>query len=108
VKKVRFPAIALSLALLLGGSVLAGAADTVTVSGYISCSTLAKGATPADGDAVRKCLDKGGLAVIVVDDTHQVMTIENPSAVKGHEGHRVLITGDVSDKGIHVYSLRII
>jgi hypothetical protein len=107
-KKVLFPVAALLLALFPGGSVPAGAAGTVTVSGYISCSTVAKAATPGDADAVRKCLDKGGLTVIVVDDTQQVLTIENPNAVKGHEGHRVLITGDIHENSIHVYSVRII
>lgn len=92
------------MVLLLGGSVSAG---TVTVSGYISCST-GKDRPPRDFDSVRKCLDKGGKTVIVSDETQQVLTIENPSAVQGHEGHRVLVTGELSDKGIHVYSLRIL
>jgi hypothetical protein len=105
-KKLIFLLVALSLFRV--GLVRAGAAGTATVSGYISCSTLAKGATPSDGDTVRKCVDKGGLTVIIVDDTHQVLTIDNPDAVKGHEGHRVLLTGDINAGIIHVYSLRII
>jgi len=107
-KKVLFPVAVLLLVLCLGGLVPAGAAGTVTVSGYISCSTVAKAATPGDADAVRKCLDKGGLTVIVVDDTHQVLAIENPNAVSGHEGHRVLLTGEMNNGKLHVYSLRII
>jgi hypothetical protein len=105
-RKVLFPLVAIFL--LLVGLVPAGADGTATVSGYISCSTVAKGAIPGTADEVRKCLDKGGLTVIVVDDTHEVLTIENPNAVKGHEGHRVLITGDIDKNGIHVYSVRII
>jgi|HubBroStandDraft_6_1064221.scaffolds.fasta_scaffold39724_4 hypothetical protein len=107
-RRVIFPLAAILLLLLLGSSVPAGAAKPQTWSGYISCSTEAKGAPPGDSDAVRKCLDKGGLTVIVLDDTHQVLTIENPNAVKGQEGHRVLITGDIDEKGIHVLSVRII
>jgi hypothetical protein len=107
-KKVVFPLVAVSLALLLGGLLPADAAGALTMSGYISCSAGAKVVPPGDADAVRKCLDKGGLTVIVVDDTHQAVTIENPEAVRGHEGHRVLITGRVEEKGFHVYSVRII
>lgn len=108
-KKMLFLLVVFSSALVIVGSVPAGAAGPATVSGYISCSTIAKGgATPSDADAVRKCLDKGGVTVIVLDHTHQVLTIDNPDAVKGHEGHRVLLTGDISAGAIHVYSLRII
>jgi hypothetical protein len=57
---------------------------------------------------MKKCLDKGASTVIVVDDTHRVLTIDNPDTVKGHEGHHVLLTGDVNAGTIHVYSLRII
>jgi hypothetical protein len=46
--------------------------------------------------------------VIVLDDSHDVLAIENPEAVKGHEGHRVLLTGEAGANGFHVYSLRII
>jgi hypothetical protein len=105
---ILFPLVTILLLLLPGSSVPASAAKPQTWSGYISCSTEAKGAPPGDTDAVRKCLDKGGLTVIVLDDTHLVLTIANPNAVKGQEGHRVLITGDVDEKGIHVLSVRII
>lgn len=98
-----------SLFFIAIGSVPADAGGPATVSGYISCSTIAKGgATPSDGDAVRKCLEKGGDTVIVVDNTRTVLIIDNPDSVKGHEGHRVLLTGDITAGTIHVYSLRII
>jgi len=107
-KKVLLPLVALSLLLFLDSPVPVVAAAPAEVSGYIGCSTAPKDAPPGDADAVRKCLDKGGLTVIVLDNTHQVLIIENPSAVKGHEGHRVLLTGDITAGTIHVYSLRII
>jgi hypothetical protein len=108
--RVLIPLVAVWLLLFVVGSVPADAAGPSTVSGYISCSALAKGTSPSpsDADTVKKCLDKGGLTVIIVDDTHRVLTIENPDAVKGHEGHRVLLTGDINAGTIHVYSLRII
>ena len=108
-KKVLLPLFFLSLLLFLIGSVPAGAAGTQTWSGYISDSMCgAKGAMPSHADCMKKCLDKGASTVIVVDDTHQVLRIANPNAVKGQEGHRVLLTGNIDDNGIHVLSLRII
>jgi hypothetical protein len=44
--------------------------------------------------------------VIVLDDSQQILLIENPNAVKGQERHRVLLTGDID--GIHALSMRII
>jgi hypothetical protein len=108
-KKVLIPLVAWSLLLFLGGMVRVGAAAPATVSGYISDSICgAKGAMPSHADCMKKCLDKGASIVIVVDDTHRVLTIDNPDTVKGHEGHRVLLTGDINAGTIHVYSLRII
>jgi hypothetical protein len=108
-KKALLPLVALSLLLFLVESKPAGAAGTQTWSGYISDSICgAKGATPSHADCMKKCLDKGASTVIVLDDSHQVLPIANPIAVKGQEGHRVLLTGDIDEKGIHVLSLRII
>ena len=108
-KKVLFPVIGWAPLLLLVGSVPAGAARETTVSGYISDSVCGvKGATSSHRDCMNQCLDKGAKPVIVVDDTKQLLIIDNPGAVKGHEGHRVLLTGDIRDGRLHVYSLRII
>jgi hypothetical protein len=108
-KKVLIPLVAFSLSLFLGGLARVSAAAPATVSGYISDSICgAKGAMPSHAECMKKCLDKGASTVIVVDDTHRVLTIDNPDTVKGHEGHHVLLTGDVNAGTIHVYSLRII
>lgn len=107
-KKLLLPLAFVSLLLFLNGLVPIGRAATATVSGYISCSAASQDALPTDGDAVRKCLDKGGKTVIVLDDTHQPLTIDNPNTVKGQEDHRVLVTGDINAGTIHVYSVRII
>jgi hypothetical protein len=108
-KKLLFPVIVWAPLLLLVPSVPAGAARETTVSGYISDSVCGvKGATSSHRDCMNQCLDKGAKPVIVVDDTKQLLIIDNPGAVKGHEGHRVLLTGDIRDGRLHVYSLRII
>ncbi len=89
----------------------AGAATPSRVFGYVSDSVCGtKGATVGYADCTTKCLAKGAQLVIVVDGTQQMLTIDNPDAVKGHECHHVLVTGEINIKtnAIHVYSLRII
>ena len=108
-RKVLFPLVFLSLLLFLVGLVPAGADGATTVSGYISDSICGvKGATQSHADCMKKCIDKGADTVIVVDNTQQLLTIDNPDMVRGHEGHRVLLTGDLRGAMLHVYSLRII
>jgi hypothetical protein len=86
-------------------------ATSSTVSGYISdaiCGT--KGATVGYADCTNKCLTKGAQLVVVVDGTQQMLVIDNPDVVKGHECHHVLLTGDINKQTstIHVFSLRLI
>jgi hypothetical protein len=50
----------------------------------------------------QKCLTKGAKVVVVTDDTKQVLTVDNPEALKGHEGHHVAVTGEVKGDSIHV------
>lgn len=87
------------------------ASSSTTVSGYISdavCGT--KGATVGYADCTNKCLVKGAQLVVVVDGTQQMLIIDNPDLVKGHECHHVLLTGDINKQTstIHVFSLRLI
>ena len=99
------------LCLMLAWGSTAVASSSSTVSGYISdavCGT--KGATVGYADCTNKCLAKGAQLVIVVDGTQQMLIIDNPDAVKGHECHHVLVTGDINKQTttIHVFSLRLI
>ena len=89
----------------------ADAASPQKISGYISDSVCgAKGATVGYADCTTKCLTKGAQLAIVVDGTQQLLTIDNPDMVKGHECHHVLVTGSVDRQAstVHIYSLRII
>jgi len=95
----------------MGGLNLASAATKSTVSGYVSDSVCGtKAASGGYAECTNKCLVKGAQLVIVVDTTQQILTIDNPDAVKGHECHHVLLTGDINTHTsvIHIYSLRIL
>jgi hypothetical protein len=110
-KKVLLIAVVLPIFFFVAAMVVSGAATASSVSGYISDSVCgAKGAAVGYADCTNKCLVKGAQTVIVVDGSQQLLTIDNPDLVKGHECHHVLVTGDVNihTNTIHVYSLRII
>jgi len=95
----------LALSLLLSVASLVWAAGSTTVNGYVSDSMCgAKGAKDAHADCMNKCVAKGAKYVIVTDSDHKVLTVDNPDALKGHEGHHVAVTGQVSGSSIHVES----
>lgn len=84
-------------------AVAASAADQSTVKGWVSDSTCgAKGANADHVACTKKCLGKGAKLVVVTDDSQQVLTVDNPDALKGHEGHHVAVTGEVTNGSIHV------
>jgi len=106
-KKIVVISVALALAFFM--VVLASAADTTTVNGYVSDSMCgAKGNSASHADCMKKCLSKGAKAVIVTDSDQKVLTVENPDAVKGHEGHHVAATGHVEGDSIHIDSLKML
>jgi len=104
-KKVLLMLLALSLVLFMVSVV--SASDKTTVNGYVSDSQCgAKGAKDGHADCMNKCLSKGAKAVIVTDKDQKVLTIDNPDAVKGHEGHHVAATGTVTGDSVHIDSLK--
>ena len=104
-KKLLLILIVASLMLFI--VVLASAADSATVNGYVSDSMCgAKGAKDGHTDCMNKCLSKGATYVIVTDADKQVLTVDNPDALKGHEGHHVAATGEVTGGSIHIDSIK--
>jgi hypothetical protein len=86
---------------------VAFAADTTTVNGYVADSKCgAKGKTNAE--CTKKCLQAGAKMVVVTDNDDKVLTVENPDALAGHEGHHVAVTGHVSGDSIHVESVKML
>jgi hypothetical protein len=85
------------------------AAGQITLYGYISCTECgAKGATESHRDCMEKCVAKGAGVVLVTDNDHYVIRIENPDAVRGHYAHHVALDGYVNGDVFHVISLRIL
>ena len=94
--------------LLLTAS-LALAGDAQTMNGWITDSKCgAKGANAAAAECTKKCLAAGAGMVVVTDGDQKVLTVENPDALKGHEGHHVAVTGHVDGDKIHVESVKML
>ena len=83
------------------------AADATTVNGYVADSKCgAHGKTNAE--CTKKCIKEGAKMVVVTDKDEKVLTVENPDALTGHEGHHVAVTGTVSGDSIHVDSVKML
>ena len=88
---------------------MASAGDAATVSGYVSDSMCgAKGANASHAACMTQCMGKGAQAVIVSDADQKVITVDNPDAVKGHEGHHVSVTGAMNGSSIHIDSVKML
>lgn len=106
-RKVLFCLAALALVSLLATASVAG--DATTVNGWISDSKCgAKGANAGAAECTKKCLEGGASMVVVTDKDQKVLTVENPDALKGHEGHHVAVTGHVDGDKIHVESAKML
>lgn len=86
--------------------VMAADMNAAKVSGYISdskCGAMHNGSAP-NAACVKKCIDGGAKAVFVDDATKTVYTIDDPDAVKGHDGHHVAVVAKMNDadKTIHI------
>ncbi|HYA22807.1 MAG TPA: hypothetical protein VEF05_01520 [Terriglobales bacterium] len=106
-RKVLLVLLAISLLFFMVG--LVSADNSTTVNGYVSDSMCgAKGAKDGHADCMNKCLSKGASYVIVTDGDSKVLTVDNPDALKGHEGHHIAATGTVTGSSIHVNSIKMI
>ncbi len=82
---------------------------STTVNGWVTDDKCgAKGASAAAEACTKKCLEKGAKMVIVTDQDQKVLTVENPDALKGHEGHHIAATGHVMGDSIHVDSMKML
>lgn len=83
--------------------------DATTVNGYVSDSKCgAKGANAKAAECTKKCIKSGQKMVVVTDGDQKLLTVENPDALTGHEGHHVAVTGHVSGDSIHVDSVKML
>lgn len=99
--KIFLTATGLALSLFAAGAL----ADTW--SGTISddaCAAKHVASSQADINCAASCIKNGGNAVLVVGD--KIFKIENKDAIKGHEGHKVQVTGKMTGDTIHVDSVK--
>src|ERR1700752_1150651 len=82
---------------------------STTVNGWIADAKCgAKGANAGAEACTKKCLAAGEKMVVVTDGDQKVLNVQNPDALKGHEGHHVAVTGHVSGDSIHVMSVKML
>ncbi len=106
-RKFLFGLAALALVSLLATASFAG--NATTVNGWISDSKCGvKGAHEGAAECTKKCLEGGASMVVVTDTDQKVLTVKNPEALKGHEGHHVAVTGEVEGDSIHVDSAKML
>jgi hypothetical protein len=85
------------------------AAEATTVNGVVSDSKCgAKGANAKSAECTKKCIQAGAKMVVVTDSDKKVLTVDNPDALSGHEGHHVAVTGEVTGDSIHVDSVKML
>ena len=85
------------------------AGDAQTVNGWVSDSKCgAKGANAGAAECTKKCIAEGASMVVVTDGDQKVLTVSNPDALKGHEGHHIAVTGHVDGDKIHVESAKML
>ena len=106
-KKLMLICLALCVMFLYVGVTFA--ADSSTVKGWVSDSKCgAKGANAKAAECTKKCLAAGAKMVVVTDKDQKVLNVDNPEALKGHEGHHVAVTGHVEGDSIHVESVKML
>jgi len=98
---------ALTLLLMVATPSFAGNASTV--NGWVSDSKCGvKGAHEGAAECTKKCIAAGAKMVVVTDGDQKILTVDNPEALKGHEGHHIAVTGHVDGDKIHVDSAKML
>jgi len=106
-KKFLLICLALCVVFMMVGVTFA--ADATTVNGFVSDSKCgAKGANAKAAECTKKCIKEGAKMVVVTDGDQKVLTVDNPDALTGHEGHHVAVTGTVTGESIHVDSVKML
>ncbi len=106
-KKVLAICLALFFLLALSAMAFDDMGKSATVKGWVvddKCG--AKGANAGAEACTKKCLAAGAKMVVVTDGDQKIVGIDNPEALKGHEGHHVAVTGTMKGDAIHVESVK--
>jgi len=104
----RFASVTLSLLSFV--SVVAFAADSTKVNGWISDASCGAKHAGSGAACVKACIDGGSKPVFVDEAKKQVWAIDNPDAVKAAYGKHVAlsVTTDTAAKSVHVDSVSVL
>jgi len=108
-KKLLVLCLAVCLVCALSAAAFDEMGKTSTVNGWVTDDKCgAKGANANAEACTKKCLGAGAKMVIVTDKDQKVLLVDNPDALKGHEGHHIAATGHVTGDKIHVESAKML
>jgi len=108
-RKVLLICIALCFLFALTALAFDDMSKATTVNGWVADDKCgAKGANAGAAECTKKCLAAGAKMVVVTDGDQKVLAVDNPDALKGHEGHHVAVTGHVNGTSIHVDSAKML
>jgi hypothetical protein len=97
------------LVLSIASFAFAGDDKGATVNGWVTDAKCgAKGANAGGEACTKKCLAGGEKMVVVTDGDQKVLSVENPDALKGHEGHHVAVTGTMGKDSMKVGSVKML
>ena len=89
--------------------VVAAVAKEAGENGWVVDAKCGVKMASAQGAAcAKKCIAAGEKVAFVPDGTQDVLIVDNPDTLKGHEGHHVAITGTMDKKTIHVDSFKMV
>ena len=108
-KKIIVICLAFCFVLALSAMAFDDMGKSMTVNGWVTDSKCgAKGASAGAEACTKKCLAAGAKVVIVTDKDQKVLMVDNPGALKGHEGHHIAATGEMKGDSIHVDSMKML
>ena len=108
-KKVLLICLAVCFVLALSAMAFDDMGKSSTVNGWVTDAKCgAKGANAGGEACTKKCLAGGEKMVVVTDTDQKVLAVENPDALKGHEGHHVAVTGTMGKDSIKVSSVKML
>ena len=104
-RKVLLICLAVCFVLALSALAFDDMGKSGTVKGWVVDEKCGANGANAGGEAcTKKCLAAGAKMVVVTDGDQKVLAVENPDALKGHEGHHVAVTGSMGKDSIKVDS----
>ena len=99
--------LALLTVVLAFASTAARAADSTTITGYISDAMCGAKHAGTGAACAKKCIAGGEAPVFVDEAKKEVWTIDNPDAVKAFYGDHVTVTAtaDATKKSVHINAI---